>query len=197
MLEKLLNLDSQLFLLLNSYHSPVWDKIMWFISGKYEWIPLYAILVGFLVFKYKWRSVYIFIAVALLVTLADQISTNVFKEGIKRLRPSHVESLQHAIHLFVRENGEVYRGGQYGFVSSHAANSFALATFLHFLFKRRWFSITIFIWAAIVSYSRIYLGVHYPGDIAGGALLGYLIGLLVYRLYVFLNKRFQLTTKGT
>jgi hypothetical protein len=110
MLEKLLNLDSQLFLLLNSYHSPVWDKIMWFISGKYEWIPLYAILVGFLVFKYKWRSVYIFIAVALLVTLADQISTNVFKEGIKRLRPSHVESLQHAIHLFVRENGEVYRG---------------------------------------------------------------------------------------
>ena len=136
-----------------------------------------------------------FIAVGLFVTLADQISTSIFKDGFKRLRPSHTEEIRELIHLYTKKNGEVYYGGLYGFVSSHAANSFALASFLSKLFKVRWFGYCIYGWAFIVSYSRIYLGVHYPGDILGGALLGILIGLAVYRIYSlslnYIDKRFS------
>ena len=189
MLEKLLALDTRLFLWFNSHHSPAWDKIMWFISGKEEWAPLYLVIIGYLIYTYRWKSIYVFIAVALFVTLADQISTNVFKDGFKRLRPSHAEELKGLVHLFTKNNGEVYYGGLYGFVSSHAANSFALAAFLTRLFKISWFSWFIYCWAGIVSYSRIYLGVHYPGDIIGGAILGILIGWFVYWLYCFVLKK--------
>lgn len=185
MLEKLNTLDTQLFLWLNSHHSPFMDKVMWFISGKEEWLPLYLIIVGFIIYKYRWKSIYVFVAVGLFVTLADQISTNVFKEGIKRLRPSHVEELKGLVHIV-----NDYYGGMYGFVSSHAANSFAMATFTAYLFQKRWYTVSIMVWAAVVSYSRIYLGVHYPGDILGGAILGFVIGYGVYKLYSFLTSKY-------
>lgn len=185
MLEKLNTLDTQLFLWLNGHHSPFMDKVMWFISGKEEWLPLYLIIVGFIIYKYRWKSIYVFVAVGLFVTLADQISTNVFKDGIKRLRPSHVEELKGLVHII-----NDYYGGSYGFVSSHAANSFAMATFTAYLFQTRWYSVSIILWALVVSYSRIYLGVHYPGDIIGGALLGFVIGYGVYKLYGFLTSKY-------
>jgi undecaprenyl-diphosphatase len=185
MLEKLLSLDTKLFLWLNGHHSLFWDKVMWFISGKVEWLPLYLLIVGVIIYQYRWKSIYIFIAVALFVTLADQISTNIFKDGFKRLRPSHAEELKGLVHIVNN-----YYGGQYGFVSSHAANTFAMASFLAFLFHKKWFTILILSWALIVSYSRIYLGVHYPGDILGGAILGALIGYGVYLLYSFLVNKF-------
>jgi undecaprenyl-diphosphatase len=180
MLEKLFSLDTRLLLLLNGNNNPFWDKVMWFISGKEEWVPLYLVIIGYIIYNYRWKSIYVFIAVALLVTLADQISTNVFKEGFKRLRPSHEDALKGTLN-----HVNNYYGGLYGFVSSHAANSFALATFLAFLFHKKWVTYAILFWAIIVSYSRVYLGVHYPGDILGGAILGALIGYGVYKLYSF------------
>lgn len=184
MIEKLNELDTSLFLWLNGFHSPFWDKVMWFISGKVEWAPLYIALLAYVIYKYRWKSIWIFVAIALLITLADQISTEVFKKGIERLRPTHNSEIRDLVHIVNN-----YRGGMYGFVSSHAANSFAVAIFFTLLLNKRWFTISIILWASIVSYSRIYLGVHYPGDILGGAILGILLAYLVYYLLSYILKR--------
>ncbi len=185
MLDWLINLDTDLFLWLNGHHSPFWDQIMWFVSGKIEWVPFYLVLLGYIINRYKWQSISIVVAVILTITLADQLAVKAFKEVFERLRPSHNNEIQHLIHIV-----NSYRGGAYGFVSNHAANSFALAVFMSLLIRKRLFVIIMLFWASLVSYSRIYLGVHYPGDILGGALLGSLIGWLVYYLF----NRFSLFT---
>ncbi|QQS52131.1 MAG: phosphatase PAP2 family protein [Bacteroidota bacterium] len=186
MLDKILTLDTNLFLWLNGFHSEAWDKVMWFVSGKTEWIPLYALILAFLIYRYKWKSIPVIIAIVLLITMADQVSSNLIKDNVKRLRPSHVNALKNSIHIL-----NDYRGGPYGFVSSHAANSFALAVFLSLVFRNKWFSAFMVIWAIFVSYSRIYLGVHYPGDILGGALLGALIGWLIYQLLILVQNKLE------
>lgn len=178
MLEKLIALDTKLFLFLNGLHSPFWDDIMCFLSGKTEWVPLYIIIIGYIVYKFRWRSLLVFVAVTLVITLADQISVKAFKDVFMRLRPSHSPEIQHLVHIV-----NDYRGGQYGFVSSHAANTFGLATFLALLIRARFFTVFIFTWASLVSYSRIYLGVHYPGDIICGAILGAGCAITVFILY--------------
>jgi len=182
MLDKLLQLDTSLFLWLNGFHSPFWDDIMWFISGKIEWVPLYLVLIGYIIYRYRWKSIAIILAVILTITISDQLSVLGFKNVFHRLRPSHNPELQPMIHLVNH-----YRGGMYGFVSNHAANSFALATFIHLLFRQRYISIAIYSWAALVSYSRIYIGVHYPGDILGGALLGAFIAWLIFILFKWIT----------
>lgn len=178
MLDKLITLDTELFLWLNSHHSPAWDKIMWFISGKLEWIPLYLLLLGYIIYRYRWRTIAILIATAIAISLADQLSVIAFKETFQRLRPSHNASIMHLVHIV-----NDYRGGLYGFISNHAADSFTLACLMSLLFRKKYLAILLFAWASIVSYSRIYLGVHYPGDILGGAAFGMLIGWLTYVLY--------------
>ncbi|UCH15388.1 MAG: phosphatase PAP2 family protein [Bacteroidales bacterium] len=178
MIEFLNELDTGLFLFLNSLHSPFWDKVMFFISGRIEWVPLYVILAAWVIYKFRWRSIAVIILVTLLIIASDQTSVHLFKEVFRRLRPCKNEEIQALVHLVNN-----HCGGKYGFVSSHAANTFALATFLSFVFKNRIFSWFIFIWAAVVSYSRIYLGVHYPGDVIGGLLLGIGLGVLFYWLY--------------
>ncbi|MGD2034699.1 MAG: phosphatase PAP2 family protein [Bacteroidales bacterium] len=178
MSDKLIALDTQLFLWLNSQHSPFWDKVMWLVSGKIEWLPLYLILVAFIIYRYRWQSLAIIVSIIIAVALADHLAVKAFKEVFERLRPSHNPEIQDLVHIVNN-----YRGGLYGFVSNHAANSFSLAMFLSLLLKNKLFTAGIFFWAILVSYSRIYLGVHYPGDILGGAALGMVIGWLAYSAY--------------
>ncbi len=175
MLDTVKHLDTELFLFLNQFHSAFWDKIMWQISDKLIWVPLYVLIIGYIIWKFKKKSVWIILTILLLITLSDQLSVQLFKNIFHRLRPCHNPSISEYIHLVNN-----YCGGKYGFVSSHAANTFALATFLSFLFKNKVIILLIFLWALIVSYSRIYLGVHFPGDIICGAMLGFILAFLSY-----------------
>ena len=178
MLELLNAIDTKVFLFLNGINSPFFDNLMFFISGKKEWIPLYIAIIALIIARFKLKGLYVILCLIILVVLTDWISVHLFKNVFQRLRPSHNPQLEGLVHLVNN-----YKGGQFGFVSSHAANTFGLAMFLTLLFKNKYFSGFMLSWAAIVSYSRIYLGVHYPGDIICGALLGIILSYLVFYLY--------------
>lgn len=184
------DLDTKLFLFLNGLHVAKLDPVMIFISGKFTWIPFYLILLYLVIRKYKWQSLWAILVIVMLVICSDQLSAHVFKPLFRRLRPCHNESIRDLVYL---PTGHC--GGKYGFISSHACNVFALAVFLTRIMKRKYkrvsrivFILVMFFWATIVAYSRIYLGVHYPGDILCGALVGALIGFLAGKLFFLLNK---------
>jgi undecaprenyl-diphosphatase len=150
---------------------------MWQISSTFIWIPLYLVLLFFIFRKLKWKAVITLVLLILMVLLSDQGSVHFFKNVFMRLRPCHEPALADLVHLV---NGKC--GGRYGFISSHAANTFALAMFMGLFFKKPGATVFFFLWASIVSYSRIYLGVHYPFDILGGALWGCFCGFVFYWL---------------
>jgi len=183
--ETLIRLDTQLFLLLNGIHNSFFDVGMWGLSSKTIWIPMYAFFIYLLFKQYKKQAWIIILAIIISVTLADSLSVALFKNIFLRLRPSHNPSLEGLIHLV---NG--YKGGSYGFISSHAANTFAMAVLLaHFLKVRfHYFPVYIYSWAVLVCYSRIYLGVHYPGDVICGALFGSFVAYIVLKVYEFRMK---------
>ena len=185
MLEKLVALDTQLFLFLNGLHNPFMDKVMWITSATATWIPLYALVLFFVFKQLKWKGLLTFLFLILVVLFADKISVHLFKFVFERLRPCHNPQIADLVHTV---NGKC--GGKFGFVSSHAANTFAFAAFSSFFFKIKRYSWFIFIWAAFVSYSRVYLGVHFPADILGGAILGFLIGFGLYLTYDFIFKKY-------
>ena len=184
-MEKLLALDREILLFLNGLHSPFMDPIMYFLTDGRAWLPLY-LLTGYLVYRnYKKESLWIAGGIILSIVITDQITTTFMKPFFARLRPSHEPSLQGLLH-----HVNNYFGGLYGFASSHAANTFGVTMFLWLILRPhyRWAAL-LFIWPAVMSYSRIYLGVHYPGDIIVGTLIGLLTGWLVFRLYVRIKKR--------
>lgn len=176
-------IDRQLFLFLNSANSPFWDKVMYFMSMKLVWVPAYLLILIAMGIIYKRKLLIIILFIIISVLVADQLSV-LLKNSVGRLRPCHDPSLQGLVHLV---NGEC--GGIYGFVSSHAANMFNVALFSLVLIGRRWFSAVILIWAAVISYSRIYLGVHYPGDVLCGAMLGASVGWTCSKTYLLFDRR--------
>ena len=180
MIDHLIELDKQLFLFFNGMHATWLDPVMEMFSKTIASIPLYAFLLYHIYIVHKQRTWGILLSIGLLILMTDQSTSGLMKPFFERLRPSHEPTLEGMVHIV---NG--YSGGKYGFASSHAANTFGVAMFLSCLLKpeKPWIS-WLFLWAAFVSYTRIYLGVHYPGDIIVGALIGVVFGWLVFKLYI-------------
>lgn len=180
------NIDTELFLFLNGLHVDWLDPVMTFISGKITWAPFYLVLLFLVIKNYKKQSILIVIGIILLIVCSDQISSGIFKPIFERPRPCHNEAIKDLVYL---PTGHC--GGAYGFISSHACNCFALATFITHILKRYYRKIAwvMFVWAAMVAYSRIYMGVHYPGDVLVGAAVGVVVGIVVSKGYEWVYNR--------
>lgn len=185
MLELLNSFDTHLFLSINGFYNSFFDSLMIFASGKLSWFPLYILLLYLIIRQYKWRSLLVLGFISLLILASDQLSVHAFKNIFQRLRPCHNEELQHLARTI---SG---CGGQYGFVSSHATNSFALLVFISLLLGRvhRWLFPVLLVWGLLVAYSRVYLGVHYPGDVFFGAIVGTIIGTIIFLLFRFVGRQ--------
>lgn len=186
MLERLISADREILVAVNGLNSPFWDSFMWNYSQLAVWIPLVLSLLWVIYRNNSYKETLLIAAgLAVAFVLADQISSGFFKPVFHRFRPTHDPELAGAVRIV---NG--YRGGLYGFVSSHAANSFAAVTFCILLFRSRMTGILLVLWALLNCYSRMYLGVHFPGDIICGALVGIFSGCVAFRFCIFLRKRF-------
>ena len=195
MLEQLLHIDTEILLAINGWHAPWADTLMWIISAKATWIPLYLLLIGLLVWRYrkpamtsvKWlQRVPACVVIGLAVGAADFIASGILKDLVARPRPTRVPELEGVLHLV---NG--YRSGRYGFVSSHAANTMACALLFSPIWRNKIATYGLMLWVAANCYSRMYLGVHYPTDILGGLMVGALVAVVVYAMLV----RYRLVEK--
>lgn len=195
MIEFLKNIDCQILLFINGYHNSFADALMWFISGKIFLIPILLITVFGVWKNFGWKSVIAIVISALIVIiLTDQISVHVFKNVFLRYRPSHNLEIGPLLHFYEHKPGELYKGGQYGFISSHAANYFGFFGLVASLFYKKNKALFAFLLCIglLIGISRVYLGVHYPSDVAVGGIVGFTIGL---SLYLSLTKRFLHPTK--
>ncbi len=174
--------DKDLFLFLNGMHSSIWDYSMTLFTLTPTWLIFYATILVIIAKKHGKKSLFIFFAIALMILFTDQFS-GILKHTVQRLRPSNDPAFSQLVHVFFR------KGGQFGFVSAHAANTFAFATFTTLLFRNRKYAMFIFPWAMVIAYSRIYLGVHYPADVICGAILGVGVGIGIYKLLIYAEKR--------
>lgn len=179
MIETLINFDRNLFLIINSLHSDFLDSVMFWIADRFIWMPLYVSLAVFLVREYGKQGYIMILFAGLLIVLSDQGSVLV-KNTFERLRPCQDESISFMVHL-VRNKC----GGLYGFVSSHAANTMALFTYILLITRNssKWITRITAIWVILVGYCRIYMGVHFPADIFGGWMIGILMALVTYVIY--------------
>jgi len=172
MLETLKTLDENIFLYLNAQHNSFFDQLMWLFSDRFFWIPLYAWFLWLIYKKYPKHYWTVIIAIILMIAASDQLC-NLVKVSAMRLRPSQEPHLQSLVHIV-----NDYRGGTYGFCSSHASNAFAVAFFMITILagERKYIIPVCLAYAILTAYSRVYLGVHYPGDILTGAIIGSLLG---------------------
>ncbi|WP_149304815.1 phosphatase PAP2 family protein [Pareuzebyella sediminis] len=182
MWEALIQYDKELFLFLNKLGNPSWDGFWMFMTHKLSAIPVYVAL---LLLSYRQlglkKTLLMLVAVAIMILATDQLS-NFFKYGVKRLRPCYDPELAELVRLVKNSCG-----GRFGYFSAHAANSFAIAFFFTFLLspKYRYIGIFLTVWAILVAYSRIYIGVHFPMDVLSGALVGLIFSWLFVKLYIF------------
>ena len=184
MLEKLLSLDTQLFIFLNGLGSETYDKLWLIITKQTSWIPFFILLL-YLIFKKLGtkQTLYLLLFVAILITCSDQI-TNLFKYGFQRLRPCSNPAINTKIRI-------IQSSDTFSFFSGHAANTMAVATFLYFSLKKHFKYLGfLFLWPLIFAYSRIYLGLHYPLDIICGYLCGLTLGFLMFKLYQIAQKKY-------
>ena len=184
-MDSLIFFDKELTLFLNSFNNSFFDIFFYQYTSTIIWIPFYLVLAWLLFIRQNIQCVSTLFFIAVLIIAADQISSGIFKPLFERLRPSHDDTLQYLVHL-VNDR----RGGMFGFVSSHAANTFALATFMSLIIRRRFFTFSLFSWAIINSYSRLYMGLHYVGDLLCGALLGIILAAIFYQIYLRASLRF-------
>lgn len=187
-LEWIKELDSSLLLYINGLHNPFWDHTMYIITRKEIWILFYSVLLWTLYRSYGARIIYIIAIVALTVLATDQ-TCNLFKDFFQRPRPGHDPVIGDLVYIFFK------KGGHFGFVSGHSGNSFALVALMWGLLKNRTLYISMFIWATWVAISRVWLGVHYPGDILCGGVIGYAIGHGIFKLAAYLEP--SIYKKGT
>ena len=186
MIEYLIDQDQKLFLYLNGLGSETWDWFWIILSSKFSMIPFYIFLVYILYKKYGWGFWKPFVFTILVVTLCDRISVECFKEVFERLRPSHEPDFVGKIRLLEG------KGGKFSFVSSHSTNVFGMSTWFILLLrseipKIKW----MYVWAALVAFSRIMVGKHYMLDIICGGILGYIIGYSVYKLWCYLELKYN------
>ena len=188
MLEQLLHIDTEVLLAINGWHAPWADTLMWIISAKATWIPLYLLLIGLLVWRYrqpamtsvKWLQrvpacVVMIVVIGLAGGAADFSASGILKDLVARPRPTRVPELEGVLHLV---NG--YKSGKFGFVSSHAANTMAVALLFSLIWRNKIATVGLMLWVAANCYSRMYLGVHYPTDILGGLLIGAAVAVAAY-----------------
>ena len=185
-MDQLSAIDTDLFLYLNGLHIDWLDKVMVLITDMWAWFPIYILLLYWTVKQYGKRCWWVFLAIGVVVLCSDQLSAHVCKPLFQRLRPCYNADLQDVIYL-----PKGLAGGKYGFVSSHAANTFAIAAFLTPALRRYrpWAGLALYLWAFISSYSRIYIGYHYPGDIICGAILGILVGLVLWKVFQIIQRK--------
>ena len=195
MLEELIHIDTAILLLINGWHTLWADRLMWIVSAKGTWIPLYLLLIGLLVWRYrkpaitsvKWLQkvpvcVVVIMVIGLAVGAADFIASGILKDLVARPRPTRVPELEGMLHLV---NG--YKSGQYGFVSSHAANTMACGLLFSLIWRKKIATVGMMLWVAVNCYSRMYLGVHYPSDILGGLIVGALMAVVAYQVLLKLG----------
>lgn len=183
-------IDTDIFLFFNGMHSEWADRFFYVVTQTWTWLPVYLATIFFIFKTFKKRGFWVLMTVALIILCTDQ-TCNLLKRTVQRPRPSHTTQIDDQIHLVANRDGELYYGGHYGFPSAHAANTAAFALFLLLCFKsqRRWLMPTAIAWSLLLSYSRLYMGVHYPLDILCGWCVGLFWAAVLWYFYLFLSKR--------
>lgn len=177
MLDWLDYIDKQLFLFLNSLNSPLSDWVWHLITSIPTWIPFYILLLFFIIKVFKKDSIYLIVGILLVILCSDQFTSSFMKPFFGRLRPCHDDEIGQLVHIVKK------CGGQFGFASGHSANSFGIAMFIWMVFRYYWkWTWLIFVWASVVAFSRIMVGVHYPGDIITGGLVGIFFGWMLFKI---------------